>query len=100
MEEIKFVGLKELEDVDQTMVNTIVSEYYDKIKRSLHNETTLVVHIKSAANEGHRHRYDVKLRAQAPTKIFEANSEEWDLASAIHGTCKDLLKQIEHAFVK
>lgn len=100
MEGIEFKGLKELENVDQTMVKTLVSEYYDKVKRSLHNETMLVVHIKEASKEGHRHRYEVNVRAVAPTKIFESKSEEWDLATAIHGTCKDLLKQIEHAFAK
>lgn len=98
MEDIQFIGLNELENVDQTMVKTLAAEYYDKIKRALNNETSLVIHIKAAAKEGARHRYDVKVRVQAPTKIFESSSEEWDLATAVHGSCKDLLTQIKHTF--
>ena len=98
MEQIQFIGLNELEKVDQDMVQTLATEYYEKIKRSLHNETSLVIHIKPAAKEGHRHRYEVSVRVAAPTRTFESSAEDWDLAAVIHKTLKELLSQIEHAF--
>lgn len=98
MEQIQFKGLKELEDVDQEMVKKLAEEYYGKIKRELHNELTLVIHIKTSSKEGHRHRYEVKVRAECPSKIFESHAEEWDLATGIHGPLKDLKTQVQHTF--
>jgi protein-tyrosine phosphatase len=102
MEPIQFIGLNELDEVDQDMVQTLTTEYYDKIQRELKNLTSLVVHIKSAEKEGHRHRYDVTVRAEAPTRIFESSKSPqaacWDLASALHNAFKNLEREITHAF--
>jgi ribosome-associated translation inhibitor RaiA len=98
MEPIQFIGLNALEDVDQQMVQTLTTEYYDKIQRELKNLTSLVIHIKTAAKEGHRHRYEVTVRAIAPTRVFESSSEDWDLATSLHKTFKDLEREIQHAF--
>jgi len=102
MEPIQFIGLNELEEVDQEMVQTLATEYYDKIQRELKNVTSLVIHIKSSAKEGHRHRYEVTVRAEAPTKIFESSkgkqTTDWDLASALHHAFKSVVTQIQHAF--
>jgi len=102
MEKIQFIGMDELEDVDKDMVQTITSEYYDKIQRALKNETSLVVHIKTAEKEGHRHRYEVTVRAEAPTRMFESSkgrtNTDWDLAAALHNAFKNLEREIQHAF--
>ncbi|MFC1741315.1 hypothetical protein ACFL3V_02160 [Nanoarchaeota archaeon] len=98
MEAIQFIGLNELEQTDQDMVNTITTEYYGKIQRALKNITSLVIHIKPHAKEGHRHRYEVHVRAVAPTRIFESKTEDWDLAVSMHKVFKDLESEIGHAF--
>ncbi|MBW2972429.1 HPF/RaiA family ribosome-associated protein [Candidatus Woesearchaeota archaeon] len=102
MNPIEFKGLKELDDVDQRMAQTLAKEYYGKIQRELRNITSLVVHIKTDAKEGHRHRYEVTVRAVAPTRIFESRhgkeKEGWDLASALHGAFKNLEREIQHHF--
>jgi hypothetical protein len=102
MEPIQFIGLNELEDVDQQMVQTLTTEYYGKIQRELRNVTSLVIHIKPHAKEGHRHRYEITIRAVAPTRIFESSkggqTTDWDLAAALHKAFKDVIKQIQHAF--
>ena len=99
MEPIQFIGLNELEKVDQDMVKTLVNQYYPKIQRSLKNVTSLVIHIKTYKKEGHRHKYSLHLRAIAPTKIFESSkAADWDLASSIHKSFKDILREIEHTY--
>ena len=102
MEPIQFIGLNELEDVDQDMVQTLTSEYYDKIQQELKNVTSLVVHIKALEKGGHRNRYEITVRAEAPTRIFESNkgpeAASWDLASALHNAFKNLEREITHAF--
>lgn len=102
MEKIQFIGLKELEKVDQEMVRTLAAEYYGKIQRELKNITSLVVHLKRQKEEGHRHRFEVTVRAVAPTRVFESHKSpeaaKWDLASAMHNAFKGLERQIQHAF--
>ena len=102
MEPIRFIGLNELEQVDQDMVQTLSTEYYAKIQRELKNITSLVIHIKTHKKEGHRHQYEVTVKAVAPTRIFESSkgpeAVQWDLASALHNSFKNLERQIQHAF--
>jgi imidazoleglycerol phosphate dehydratase HisB len=102
MEPIQFIGLNELEKVDQDMVQTLATEYYDKIQRALKNLTSLVIHIKTLEKEGHRHRYEIHVKAVAPTRIFDSSkgksNTDWDLASALHHAFKSIEHEIEHAF--
>ena len=99
MEPIQFIGLNELEDVDQQMVQTLATEYYDKIQRELRNITSFVIHIKTYKKEGHRHKYSVHVKVIAPTRIFDSSKSPetatWDLASATHNAFKNMERQIQ-----
>ena len=98
-EMIQYIGLNDLEPVEQEMVKTLIDEYSYKIKRVLHNLTSLAVHIKCHSKGGKRERIEITLRAIAPTKQFEVGkTEDWDLARAVHKACKDLIREIEHNF--
>lgn len=95
---IQYNGLNDFEPVEQAMIKTLVDEYASKISRALHNDTSLTVHIKSHSKGGKRERIEISVRVAAPTKIFEAKSEEWDLSKAVHEVFKALLLQIEKEF--
>lgn len=96
---IQFIGLRELDPVDQEMVRKIIFEQYPKLKRRLHNLTSLVVHIKPYGKGGARQKYSFHMRAVAPTRIFESTKAyAWDLATSVHKAFDDLDHQIEHAF--
>ncbi|MBW2964734.1 hypothetical protein KY363_04705 [Candidatus Woesearchaeota archaeon] len=99
MEQVQYIGLKDLEHVDQLVVEKIVAEYFPRIKRKLHNETSLVVHLKSYSKGGHRPKYSIHIRAIAPTRSFETNkTHEWDVSNSMHHAFDDLMRQIEHGF--
>ncbi|MBI4739741.1 hypothetical protein HY772_09480 [Candidatus Woesearchaeota archaeon] len=96
---IQFVGLSDLDLVDQEMVRKIIFEQYPKVKRRLHNLTSLVVHIKSYGKGGARPKYSFHMRAIAPTRMFESSKAvAWDLATSVHKAFDDLNNQIEHVF--
>jgi ribosome-associated translation inhibitor RaiA len=96
---IQFIGFRELEDVDKDMLMKIINEQFPKIKRKLHNDTSLVVHIKPYGKGGARQKYSFHMRAIAPTRIFEtSHATAWDLATAVHKAFEELDHQIEHAF--
>src|SRR3972149_9039288 len=88
---IQYVGVSALSPEEQDTVNTLTTEYYEKIKRSLHNETNLVVHVKLHNAEGNRRKYSMHVRAQAPTKQqFEScNADDWDLPRTLHKAFTD-----------
>ena len=93
---IQFVGLKELGEFEKDKVNILCTSYYDKIKRLLHNVTSLKIHIKQYSKDGGRTKYAVNIKAMAPTKIFEVDKEEWDIAKVMHKSFKALHNEIEH----
>jgi hypothetical protein len=94
---IQFIGVNELDEAEQAVVNKLSTEYYDKIKRSLKNLTSIVLHIKTHNTEGSQKRFEVKLRVMAPTHTFEAEkASDWDLARTLHKAFKNIEHEIEH----
>ncbi len=99
MEEIKFVGLKELSEDDQSKVQKLCTEYYGKIRRMLKNQVSITVQFKQYDKEGNRTKYSINIKASAPTRIFTSNKEaDWDVSKALHKAFEDLETQIEHTF--
>lgn len=96
-EVIQFIGVKELSPEEQAIVNTLSTEYYQKIKRSLKNLTSLAVHVKTYKKEGSKKKYSINIRAIAPTKIIESKmAADWDLARTLHKAFKNIEHEIEH----
>ena len=98
-EQIQFIGVNELNEEEQAVVNTLSTEYYDKIKRSLKNLTSMVVHIKLYKKEGSQKKYSIHVRVIAPTKMIESDkAADWDLARTLHKAFKNIEREIEHIF--
>ncbi len=96
---IQFVGVKDLEPVDQAVVNKLSTEYYDKLKRMINNLASLKVHVKVSNEEGKKKKYHMHTQLIAPTKTFTSTkSEDWDLPRALHKTFQDLEHQVNHTF--
>lgn len=96
-ETIQFVGVSELSAEEQSTVNSITTEYFEKIKRELHNLTNMTVHVKSYQKEGAKKKYSLHVKIAAPTKIFDSNKQDdWELAKALHMSFNSILHQIQH----
>ncbi len=94
---IEFVGLSDLDETEKEILNTLSTEYYQKLKRTLKNVTSLVVHIKKYKKQGTKHKFSINVRAIAPTRAFESTkAADWDLARTLHKAFKDLENQIKH----
>jgi hypothetical protein len=94
---IEFVGLPDLDEDEKRILNTLSTEYYQKIKRTLKNVTSLVVHVKKYKKQGKKHKYSLHVRAIAPTRAFESTkAADWDFARTLHKAFKDLENQIKH----
>ena len=98
MENIQYIGVGKLSADELTVAKAVCSALYSKLERELKNISKLIVHIKPQSKGGHKKRYQVKARIIAPTKIFEAESFEWDLSKALHVCLEDLKKEIQHKF--
>ncbi len=109
-EMIKFVGLKELDPLEQEVVQRLSTQYYEKIRRRLKSPAEVIVHLKlyQTAGKGkqapeakRRKKYSVHVRCAGPTRVFEScNSHDWELQRAIHKSFKDVYNQLAHAFRK
>jgi len=101
VESIQFKGLNELNALEQETAQLLTTEYYEKIKRLLHNETSLMINIKQHKKGGSKStKYSFTVKAIAPTTIFEAEKFDWDLARTIHMTFDALINEINHSFHK
>ncbi|MBW2969741.1 hypothetical protein KY319_01330 [Candidatus Woesearchaeota archaeon] len=96
-EVIKFVGVSQLPAEEQATVQTLTTEYYEKIKRKLHNIVNMTVHVKCYQKEGDRRKYSMHVKVAAPTQIFDSsNADDWELPRALHKSFTDILHQIQH----
>ena len=98
MENIKIIGMKNLNEDELEVVKGLANEYYEKIQRIIKNIDSVIIHIKTFDTTGERKRYEIKLKVIAPTKSFDAQSSEWDLAKAVHVVFNEMQKIIEHRF--
>ena len=93
----KFIGLKELEGIEQDAVKELTAEYEGKIQKRLKKVTEIVYHIKSYKKGGKAREYSVKLRVVAPGHALETSAEEWDLAKVTHMVYNEMINEIDHS---
>ncbi|MEW6063162.1 MAG: HPF/RaiA family ribosome-associated protein [Nanoarchaeota archaeon] len=97
---IKYIGLKDLSELEQSSVKKTLEREYEKIHRLIKNITNITCHIKLYDIEGKAKKYSVHIRAEAPTKIFTANTADWDLGTALHECINGVKKEIESHLTK
>ncbi|MBW2969460.1 hypothetical protein KY315_01055 [Candidatus Woesearchaeota archaeon] len=96
---IQFVGVKDLEPMEQETVQRLTTENYEKIKRALKNITSLKVHVKMYKKEGEQKKFSMHVQAIYPGGTIESNkSHDFELPKALHQAFADVLVQIEHKF--
>ena len=99
MEPIQIIGIDEVEDgIEKETINKLANEYYEKIQRSLKNITSVTLHVKTHSKGGKAKKWDMRVKVIAPTKIFEAQESDWDLAGSLHRVFKNVEREIEHSF--
>jgi ribosome-associated translation inhibitor RaiA len=98
MEIIQFKGVSDLSEEEKGVVNTLSTEYYQKIKRELKNITSIELHVKTYKKEGGRKKYSIHLKVIAPTRILESEEDDWDLARTLHRVYKNMENQIRKAY--
>ena len=96
MEPIQVTGIDELKEEERDIVNTLANDYYGKIQRVLQNELSIKVHVKQHSKTGKRHKSDIRVKVIAPTRIFESQESDWDLARTLHRAFKNIERQLEH----
>ena len=96
MEPIQIMGIDELEGDEREVINRLINEHYNKIKRSLNEITSITVHIKQHSKGGKRKKSDVRVRVDAPSQIFEAQESDWDLARTLHKVFENIQREMEH----
>lgn len=98
MDDLQVIGMENLDEFEKGIINKLANEYYPKIQRAIKNMTSIVLHINAHSKGGKRKRYTIKIRAVAPTRVFESSAEKWDLATALHKAFEEILHEIEHRF--
>ena len=96
MEEIQYRGVDKLNDEEKSILNRLSPEYHEKIKRALKNNTSLQIDVKLYKKAGGKRKYDIHVKAVAPTTIFSASYADWDFAKSLHKVFKKVENEIAH----
>ena len=97
MEPIQIIGVDKGEDeVEKETSNKLANEYYKKIQRSLKNITSITLHIKVHTKGGKTKKWGMRVKVVAPTRIFEAQESDWDLARSLHRVFRNVEREIQH----
>jgi len=97
MEKIQIIGVDEIDDdLEKSTIDKITREYYEKIERALGANASITVHIKQHGKGGQRKKSDIRVRVDAPSKMFEAQESDWDLARALHKVFKNVERELQH----
>lgn len=92
----EFIGLKDLDEFEQSTVKELAAEYLDKILRKLKNLDRAVLHIKVHMKGGKASKYSATLRAFTPDHVYETTAFDWNLSKAIHMVYNEMLNEIQH----
>ena len=96
IEEIQYRGVDKLNEDEKIVLNKLSSEYHEKVQRSLKNITSLQIDIKLYKKLGGKRKYDVHVKAVAPTTIFSASYTDWDFARTLHKVFNKIENEIAH----
>ena len=97
MEPIQIAGIDEVEDeIERGTINKLANEYYEKLQRSLRNITSVTLHVKKHTKGGKAKKWDMRVKVIAPTKIFEAQESDWDLARSLHRVFRNVERELQH----
>ncbi|MBD3303594.1 hypothetical protein GF343_00450 [Candidatus Woesearchaeota archaeon] len=96
---IQFVGVHDLEPMEQETVQKLTTENYQKIKRDLKAATSMRVHIKTYKKEGDKKKYSIHILIAYPGKVIEScRAHDFELPRALHKAFNDIKEQINHTF--
>ncbi|MBW3005129.1 hypothetical protein KY310_04825 [Candidatus Woesearchaeota archaeon] len=94
---IQFIGVSDLEPMEQEAVQRLTTESYGKIKRDLKNITSLKVHVKTYKKEGEQKKFSLHVQAVYPGGTISSNkAHDFELPRAIHKAFNDIKEQIHH----
>ncbi|MBI2667429.1 hypothetical protein HYX17_01515 [Candidatus Woesearchaeota archaeon] len=97
MENISYLGLKKLDDLEIMTINRLTERFYSRINKEF-EDSSLTIDIKKYKSTGKRSKYSIHLRINHPSikNILAAKQYDWDLATALHKTFDNILNEIEH----
>ena len=96
-DEIKYVGLNDLNQIEQDSVHKLASEYFPKMKRGTSDLVSMKVHIKTHNEQGTRKTHSIHVQITTPNhKFTSTKAVDWDISRTMHKACKDCEAQIKH----
>lgn len=97
---IKFIGLQDLKlkSYEKYNVTKIVSNQAFKLQRALHNQFSLVMHLKEYQKDGNRQKYAINLRVEFPGRIVTVSEDDWDIETAVRKTLDNAKNKLKKNF--
>lgn len=92
---------QELTEEEKAVLDRLLNEHYEKIKRELGKDFVINLNLKiyekcgKNKNECGKKKYSINLKI-VNSVVFKSNSDDYDLAKAIHKVFNKIMSEIEH----
>lgn len=94
--DVEFVGMNQLDEIEQSEINRISAFHYDKISYYVNNPR-IRLHLKVYKNWGKNKKYSVKINMHSvDANLAVDKAYDWDLKRAVHKGFEDLLNSIRN----
>jgi len=93
--EIKYVGIRNLDEFENSKLKSIAERSYPKLGHLLKNPV-LQIAIKKYNEAGKRCKISLHARVAAPNLRFSSGADDWEISKAAHKIFDKLEKEIEH----
>ena len=101
MQQIKYIGLNDLDQEDKIILKTIVEKEFPKVERFANKVENFEVRIRIMKKES-RKRFILNLDLKADNKVFRIGTKDtekagdWDLAKLTYKSMESLRNEVEH----
>ena len=96
MKKIVYKGIHKLNNQEEKKLNVLAKEYFEKIKLVLKDLNSIQVNVDTHHTEGKRKKYELNIKAIAPSNVLRTQVDEWDLAKTTHKGFKKIIKEAQH----
>ena len=97
MSTVRFIGIKQFDDFEQTTITTLCTRYMEKLERDLPKEFKLAFHCKLHKKQG-KQKYSFHGRVNTPNFLFSSEASDWDLRRTVHKVMKKLERELQHKY--
>lgn len=95
---IQFIGLKDFDSSETSIIKELSEEYYEKLLRDITN-AQLILELKKYKKDGEKAKYAFHSRVESGKSLaLVSKASDWDLKRTLHKLFQKLEHELQHKY--